>query len=59
MAFIKKSGSRFQVRQGNNNKLIVSVSSRAKAEKKVAMLHKKFNPKVSNRGKNAAKRFRK
>jgi len=57
MAFIKKSGKKFQVRQGNNNELLSSFSSREKAEKKVKALHKKFKPKASNRGKNAARRF--
>jgi hypothetical protein len=57
MAFIKKSGSKFQVRQGNNNELLATFSSRKKAESKVQKLHKKFKPKSSNRGKNAARRF--
>lgn len=59
MAFIKKVGSRFQVRQGNNNDLLSSFSSRKKAEKEVKRLHKKNKPKSSNRGKSANKRFRK
>ena len=58
MAFVKKSGKRFQVRQGNNNELLHSFGSREKAEQTVADLHKKFKPKPSNRGKAAARKFK-
>lgn len=57
MAFIKKVGSRFQVRQGNNNDLLSTFSSRKKAEAEVNRLHKKNKPKSGNRGKSAKKRF--
>lgn len=57
MAFIVKSGKRFQVRQGNNNDLLSSFSTRKAAKVEVGKLHKKNKPKTSNRGKSAKKRF--
>ena len=58
MAFVKKVGRRYQVRQGNNNDLLSTFSGRARAAKEVKRLHKKNKPKASNRGGNAARRFR-
>lgn len=59
MAFVKKSGSKYQVRQGNNNDLLSTFSSKTKAEAEVKRLHKKNKPKSSNRGGSAAKKHRK
>ena len=58
MAFVKQSGGKYQVRQGNNNDLLKTFSSRQKADDYVQELHRKNDPKSSNRGKNAAKKFR-
>ena len=59
MAFIRKVGSKYQVRQGNNNDLLGSFSSRDAAQKEVDRLHRKNKPKASNRGKSASKKFKK
>ena len=58
MAFIKKSGERFQVRQGNNNNFLSSFKTRDKAQKEVKRLHSKNDPKPSNRGNSAKKDFK-
>jgi len=58
MAFIKKSGSKFQVRHGSSNKVLSTFSKRSKAEKEVSSLHKEHNPKQKNRGASAKKRFK-
>jgi hypothetical protein len=58
MAFVKKSGSRFQVRQGNNDKVLSTFGSKKAADQEVARLHRKNDPKSSNRGKRAAKKHR-
>ncbi len=59
MAFIRQSGSSYQVRQGNNNKLLRTFGSREKAQKYVDMLHKEHKPKSKNRGSSAKGRFTK
>lgn len=59
MAFITKSGSQWVVRQGNSHKILSRHSNRADAEKRVAALHRENKPKITNRGKNASKRFKK
>ena len=59
MAFVKKSGKKYQVRQGNNNDLLGTFNSREAAEKEVERLHKKNKPEAKNRGKSAGKRFKK
>ena len=59
MAYVKKSGKRFQVRQGNNNDLLSSFSTRKAAEEEMDRLHRKNKPKSSNRGGSARKRFKK
>ena len=58
MAFIKKNGARYQVRQGNNNDLLGSFSSRAAAQKEVNRLHKKNKPSSTNRGTSARKKHK-
>ena len=57
MAFIKKTGKSYTVRQGNNNKLLSRHGSLGSAEKQLDFLHKKNKPKSTNRGKRAAGRF--
>jgi hypothetical protein len=59
MAFIKKAGSRYQVRQGNNNKLLSSFSSKKDAEEERDKLHRKNKPSGSNKGASARKMFAK
>lgn len=60
MAFITETkGGNFTVRNGVNGLSISTHSTKASAEKKLAMLHKKHKPKASNRGKSAARRFKK
>ena len=56
MAFIRKSGSRFQIRQGNTGELHSTFSTRKAAEEEIARLHKKNMPKQSNRGASASKK---
>ena len=56
MAFIVKKGSKYQVRQGNNNDLLLSTNSKKKAEDHLAFLHAKNKPKATNRGASAKKR---
>lgn len=58
MAFVKKAGSKFQVRQGNNNKKLSTYKSKDKADEEVRKLHKEYNPQKVNRGKNAARKFK-
>ena len=58
MAFIKKTKSRFQVRQGNSGVLLSSFKNKADAEKEVKALHAKNKPKQSNKGKSASKKFK-
>lgn len=55
MAFVKKSGTRYQVRQGNTGKLLKSFSSKSKADEKVKSLHTKNKPKSINRGASASR----
>lgn len=59
MAFVRKSGKRYQVRKGDTGELLNSFSGKGakkRAEMTVFKLHKEHNPKQSNRGKVAAKR---
>lgn len=56
MAFVKKVGSRYQVRQGNNNRLLATKGSRAAAVKEVKRLHAKNKPRGANRGASARKK---
>lgn len=59
MAFVRKVGNRYQVRQGNNNDLLATFSSKKAADDEVERLHKKNKPKSSNRGASAKKAFTK
>lgn len=56
MAFVLKSGSRYQVRKGNTGEVLSSFSSKEKADSEVSRLHKKFDPLAKNRGAAAKKR---
>ena len=56
MAYIVKAGDRYQVRQGNNHRVISEYSGKnalARAREDVRRLHAKNDPKGSNRGKAA------
>lgn len=59
MAFIQKSGSKFQVRHGVNGDLLSSFSSQAKANKELKRLHAKNNPTGMNRGASAKSNVKK
>jgi hypothetical protein len=56
MAFVRKSGSRFQVRHGVTGELLSSHGSQSAANKRIEMLHKKNKPKSTNRGTSARSR---
>ena len=58
MAFIKKSGKSFAVKQGNTGKTLSRFSTRKAAAAEVTKLHAKNKPKASNRGKSASKKNR-
>lgn len=58
MAFVKREGGRFAVRQGNTGALLSTHATRKEATDRVAALHREHKPKSGNRGKTAAKMFR-
>ena len=59
MAFVRKSGSRFAVHQGNTGKRLSSFGSRKAANAEVSRLHSKNKPRSTNRGASASKRDKK
>ena len=59
MAFIRKSGSKYTVHQGNTGEKHSSFGSRKAAQAEVDRLHKKNKPKASSKGAKASKKFAK
>ena len=49
-AFIEVAGSKFAVKQGNNGRVLSLHSTRKAAEKQLAFLHEKNDPKKGARG---------
>jgi hypothetical protein len=57
MAFVRKTGKKFEVRKGDNNQLLSSFDSAEEAKKEVERLHSKNKPGSENKGKSAKTNF--
>jgi hypothetical protein len=58
MAFVRREGGKFVVRQGNTGALLSKHSNKKEADDRIALLHRRHKPKRASRGKNASKMFR-
>ena len=57
MAFVRKTGSMFEVRKGDNNQLLSKFASAAEAAEEVKKLHDKNKPTEENKGQSAKSDF--